>query len=62
MYVHTGLGSVKGGGAVHHRKVPYPPAAPRPKSHRAGDADAGNLLVQGDNPLALEAPLLYAAR
>ncbi len=45
----------------HHRKVPYHLLRCDAKLS-AGDADAGNLLVQGDNLLALKALLPYYAR
>src|SRR6266851_7703532 len=44
----------------HHREVPYRLLHCN-KGHSAGDADAGNLLVQGDNLLALKALLPYYA-
>lgn len=44
----------------HHRKVPYHLLRCDQKLS-AGDADAGNLLVQGDNLLALKALLPYYA-
>ena len=44
----------------HHRKVPYHLLRCDGKLS-AGDADAGNLLVQGDNLLALKAMLPYYA-
>src|SRR5476651_2361998 len=44
----------------HHREVPYR-LLHCDKGHSAGDADAGNLLVQGDNLLALKALLPYYA-
>lgn len=51
-----------GKGAVinHHRHVPYRLLQCDP-ALSAGDADAGNLLVQGDNLLALKALLPYYA-
>jgi len=44
----------------HHRKVPYH-LLRCDRELSAGDADAGNLLVQGDNLLALKALLPYYA-
>ncbi len=44
----------------HHRKVPYH-LLRCDKNLSAGDPDAGNLLVQGDNLLALKALLPYYA-
>ncbi len=44
----------------HHRKVPYHLLRCDPKIS-VGDVDAGNLLVQGDNLLALKALLPYYA-
>ena len=44
----------------HHRQVPYRLLQCDP-ALSAGDADAGNLLVQGDNLLALKALLPYYA-
>ena len=44
----------------HHREVPYR-LLHCDKELSAGDADAGNLLVQGDNLLALKALLPYYA-
>jgi adenine-specific DNA-methyltransferase len=44
----------------HHREVPYR-LLHCDKGQSAGDADAGNLLVQGDNLLALKALLPYYA-
>ncbi len=44
----------------HHREVPYHLLRCDPKLS-AGDADSGNLLVQGDNLLALKALLPYYA-
>ena len=44
----------------HHRKVPYH-MLQCDRELSAGDADAGNLLVQGDNLLALKALLPYYA-
>ncbi|MCC6239362.1 MAG: site-specific DNA-methyltransferase [Phycisphaerales bacterium] len=44
----------------HHRKVPYR-LLKCDRELSAGDADAGNLLVQGDNLLALKALLPYYA-
>src|SRR5215471_14214066 len=44
----------------HHREVPYR-LLHCDKAASAGDADAGNLLVQGDNLLALKALLPYYA-
>jgi site-specific DNA-methyltransferase (adenine-specific)/adenine-specific DNA-methyltransferase len=44
----------------HHRQVPYH-LLRCDKALSAGDADAGNLLVQGDNLLALKALLPYYA-
>jgi adenine-specific DNA-methyltransferase len=44
----------------HHREVPYR-LLHCDKGHSAGDVDAGNLLVQGDNLLALKALLPYYA-
>jgi hypothetical protein len=44
----------------HHREVPYR-LLHCDKGHSAGDADAGNLLVQGDNLHALKALLPYYA-
>lgn len=45
----------------HHRDVPYC-LVNCDKSKSAGDVDAGNLLVQGDNLIALKALLPYYAR
>jgi site-specific DNA-methyltransferase (adenine-specific)/adenine-specific DNA-methyltransferase len=45
---------------THHREVPYR-LLHCDKAASAGDADAGNLLVQGDNLLALKALLPYYA-
>jgi hypothetical protein len=44
----------------HHRKAPYH-LLRCDRALTAGDADASNLLVQGDNLLALKAPLPYYA-
>ena len=44
----------------HHRKVPYH-LLRCDRELSAGDPDAGNLLVQGDNLLALKALLPYYA-
>jgi len=44
----------------HHREVPYR-LLHCDKGHSGGDADAGNLLVQGDNLHALKALLPYYA-
>jgi hypothetical protein len=44
----------------HHREVPYR-LLHCDKSKSAGDPDAGNLLVQGDNLEALKALLPYYA-
>lgn len=44
----------------HHREVPYR-LLRRDNTLSVGDTDAGNLLVQGDNLLALKALLPYHA-
>lgn len=44
----------------HHREVPYR-LLRCDNGLSAGDADAGNLIVQGDNLLALKALLPYYA-
>lgn len=44
----------------HHRQVPYR-LLHCDRAHSAGDPDSGNLLVQGDNLLALKALLPYYA-
>jgi 16S rRNA G966 N2-methylase RsmD len=44
----------------HHRQVPYHLLRQEP-SLSVGDPDSGNLLVQGDNLLALKALLPYYA-